>query len=162
MNIFDIITIIVLGVGLFTGWRKGFTSQLCSLVGIVLGIGLAILFGEQVGNMLNLDPAYSKIIGFIITFIVAVIGTSFAARIISSLLSTIGLGFVDTILGILFSVFKYALILSVIYVALERFNQNTQVIDKQMFSQSKTFKPISAISGKTLDWFNAFSKEVNR
>ena len=69
MNIFDIIIIIVLIIGAGAGARKGFISQLFSLIGIVGGIVVAIAYGEAVGKMLNLDPAYSKVLGFAITFI---------------------------------------------------------------------------------------------
>ena len=73
MNIFDIITIIIALFAIFNGWRKGFISQLLSLVGIVGGVALAITFGDEVGALFKIDAAYSKVVGFIITFFVAAI-----------------------------------------------------------------------------------------
>ena len=100
MNIFDIITVIFALLAIFNGWRKGFISQLCSLAGIVGGIALAIAFGAEVGAMFNIDAAYQKPIGFIITFVVASVAASLVAKIIGSLFNAIGLGGLNTLLGI--------------------------------------------------------------
>ena len=160
MNIFDIITIIVLLLGVFFGWRSGLISQLGSLAGVIIGVALAIAWGESVGAMLNLDPAYSKIVGFIITFIVALIGTSILARALSALISSVGLGVLNTLLGAAFSVLKFALILSVLYVALSHLNKEVNLIDAKYFKQSKTFEPISSLSSKALELFNTFTEEI--
>lgn len=162
MNIFDIVTIIVLCLSVYFGWRNGFIVQACSLIGIVIGIALAIAFGESVGQMFNIDPAYSKVVGFIITFIVAVIATSLIAKAASALFSAIGLGALNTLLGIAFSMLKFALILSVAYISLEQLNKQTNLIDTKYFTQSKTFKPISGLAGQALELFNTFTEEVNR
>ena len=153
MNIFDIIAIIILVLAVFAGYRKGFISQLFSFAGVVGGILLAIAFGADVGAFLGLDAAYSSVVGFAITFLAT-------ARLLARLFSALGLGSIDTLLGILLSVLKYALVLSVVFVSLERLNKKAGLIDSRHFAASKSFRPISAISGTALDWFNAFAEEV--
>lgn len=159
MNIFDIITIVVLVVALVAGWRKGFVSQLLSLVGIVGGIALAIAFGEQVGELLKIDEAYSKIVGFIVTFVLTAIAATIVARLLSSLFSALGLGSINTLLGILLSAVKYLLILSVVFVAFSRLNGEVELVKRRHFEQSKSFKPVSALSQRALEWLGAFTKE---
>lgn len=159
MNIFDIITIIILLFAIFNGWRKGFISQLFSLAGIVGGIVLAIAFGEEVGALFKIDPAYSKIVGFIITFFAAAVVATILAKLLTKIFSALGLGGVDTLLGILLAAFKYLLILSVLFVAVSRLNDAVGWVDKHHFEQSKCFRPVSAISSTVLDWFDTFTSE---
>lgn len=162
MNIFDIITLIFALLAIINGWRKGFISQLCSLVGIVGGIALAIAFGAEVGAMFGIDASYQKPVGFIITFIVTSIAASLVAKLIGSLFSAIGLGGLDTLLGVVLSLLKYALILSVLFVAFSKLNAEVKLVEARHFNESKSYKPISALSGKALDWFNTFTKEIEQ
>ena len=124
MNIFDIITALFAIIALLNGWRKGFISQLCSLVGILGGIALAITFNGEVGALFGIDPAYAKPVGFIITFLVTSIAMSFIAKIVGSLFSAIGLGGLDSLLGVALSMLKYALVLSVLFVGVRMIRIN--------------------------------------
>ena len=162
MNIFDIITVIFALLAIFNGWRKGFISQLCSLFGIIGGIALAIAFGGTVGELFGLEGTFAKVVGFIVTFVVVGIGMMFLAKVVSGLFKAVGLEKVDTLLGIVLSVFKYALILSVLYVSFERLNNEVNLVEPRRYNESITFKPVSALSDSVLDWFNTFKKEVER
>lgn len=162
MNIFDIITLIIIVLAIFNGWRKGFISQLCSLAGIIGGIALAIAFGSTVGDMLGIDAAYSKPVGFVVTFIVTGIAMALVAKLLGGLFSAVGLKGLDTILGVALSVIKYALILSVLFVAFEKFNGEVKLVEPRHYKESKTFKPVSALSDTALELFNTFTKEVKR
>lgn len=158
MNIFDIITLIFAIVAVFLGWRKGFIKQLCSLIGIVGGIAIAIAVGGDIGTMLGIDAAYAKPLGFIITLVVSVIAASLVAKVVSSIFSAIGLGGLDTLAGIALSLIKFLLILSVAYVAIEKINKEVKLIDEKHFTDSETFRPVTAVSERALEAFNTFSK----
>ena len=162
MNIFDIITLIFALLAVVNGWRKGFITQLCSLIGILGGVALAVAFGAKVGALFGIDPTFSKPIGFMVTFVVSTIATSFIAKILSSIFSSIGLGGLDSLLGIALSALKYGLILSVLFVAFENLNKEVHLIKPHIISESKCFKPISALSDTALSWFNTFTKEVQQ
>lgn len=159
MNIFDIITIIVIVVALVLGWKNGFVSQLFSIAGIVGGLVLALLYGEQVGGFLKLDPSYAKIVGFIITFIVVAILTAIVSRMLSTILSAIGLGGVNTLLGIAVSILKYLLVLSVVFVLFEELNNKVELVNKRHIVNSVSFKPVSALSKGAVEWFDKLSKK---
>ena len=89
MNIFDIITLIIIVVAIFNGWRKGFISQLCSLGGIIGGIALAIAFGGTVGALIGLEGTSAKVMGFIITFVVVGIVMMLLAKAVSRLFKAV-------------------------------------------------------------------------
>lgn len=162
MNIFDIITLIFIVLAIFNGLRKGFISQLCSFVGIIGGVALAIAFGGEVGQMLGLDEAYSKAVGFIVTFIVCAIAMLLIAKLLGGLFSAIGLQGLDKLLGIALALLKYGIALSVLFVAFENLNKEVKIVDNRHFTESKSFKPVSGISDTALDWFNTFKKEVGQ
>ena len=157
MNIFDIITIIVLILAAIAGARKGFITQLFSLLSIVGGILIASAYGPSVGEALGIDAAYSKIVGYAITFIATAVAASLVARILAKLFSAMGLGGLDTLLGVVLSAAKYMLILSVIFTTFERLNTNMQMVEARHFESSKSFKIVSSLAGTSLDWFNEYT-----
>lgn len=157
MNIFDIITIIVLILAAIAGARKGFITQLFSLLSIVGGILIASAYGPSVGEALGIDAAYSKIVGYAITFIATAVAASLVARILAKLFSAMGLGGLDTLLGVVLSAAKYMLILSVVFTTFERLNTNMQMVEARHFESSKSFKIVSSFAGTVLDWFNEYT-----
>lgn len=157
MNIFDIITIIVLVLAAIAGARKGFITQLFSLLSIVGGILVASAYGPSVGEALGIDPAYSKIVGYAVTFIATTIAASLVARILAKLFSAIGLGGLDTLLGVVLSAAKYILVLSVIFTTFKRLNNNMQMVEARHFEESKSFNIVSSLAGTALDWFNEYT-----
>ena len=154
MNIFDIITAIVLAVALFAGWRKGFITQLFSLLGILGGIFISLSYGEAVGAFFGIGEAYAKVMGFIITFITTAVAATLLARVLTSIFSAIGLGSIDTLLGIVLSAIKYVLLLSVLFVTIERLNNNLGWIDSHHFEESKSFRPIATAISTAQGWFD--------
>lgn len=157
MNIFDIITIIVLILAAIAGARKGFITQLFSLLSIVGGILIASAYGPSIGEALGIDAAYSKIAGYAITFIATAVAASLVARILAKLFSAMGLGGLDTLLGVVLSAAKYMLILSVVFTTFERLNTNMQMVEARHFESSKSFKIVSSLAGTALDWFNEYT-----
>ena len=157
MNIFDIVTIIVLVLAAIAGARKGFITQLFSLLSIVGGWLIASAYGPSVGQALGIDATYSTIAGYAITFIATTIDASIVARILAKLFSAMGLGGLDTLMGIVLSAAKYMLVLSVVFTTFERLNTNMQMVEARHFESSKSFRIVSSLSGKALDWFNNYT-----
>ncbi len=146
MNIFDIITLLVLVWAIVSGWRSGFAAQLLSFAGIIIGLILAVRFGAQVGSWLGIDPKFAAVAGFVITFVVAVIIALILTKFLKAMLSFIGLHSLDTLLGIALSMLKYMLILSVAYAAFGSFNDDLQLVEKKYINTSRTFRPVRSAS----------------
>ena len=142
MNIFDIITLVVLLWAVVSGWRTGFAAQLLSFAGIVAGLILAVRFGAQVGAWLGIDAQFAAVAGFVITFVVAVIVALVATKFLKAMLSFVGLHSIDTILGIALSMLKYLLILSVAYAAFGSLNDDLRLVEKRHIAASRTFAPV--------------------
>ncbi|MBR2326939.1 MAG: CvpA family protein [Alistipes sp.] len=139
MNFLDIITFVALVWAVVSGWRSGFVSQLLGLIGIILGLLLALRYGADIGAMFNIDARFSVVAGFLITFVVTLIVATILAKFIAGALSFIGLGWINTLLGIALSVVKGLLVLSLLYASIYALNNNLHLVEPQYFDRSLSF-----------------------
>lgn len=160
INFFDILTLIALIWAVVSGWRSGFVSQLLGLVGIILGIVLSLRYGAAVGEMFNIDPKFSVVAGFLITFVAVLIVATILARLIAKVLSFIGLGWVNTLLGITLSVVKGLIVLSMLYAAIFALNSNSQLIEPDYFNNSISFDLVRKCAEPLFDFWNEAKKTI--
>lgn len=160
MNLFDILAAVALVWAIVSGWRNGLVSQIFSIVGIVAGGLVAYYFGEQVGAMLGIEQKLAHIVGGIVAFVGVLVLAVVASKLLRALFSAIGLGSLDTLLGIALSVVKAALLLSFLFVAIEQLDAKVDFMDNRHFKQSHTFRPISRISKSVGEVLENISKEV--
>ena len=153
MNLFDVLTILVLVWTIFSGWRSGFVAQLLGLVGILGGAFLAVAYGAEVGKMLGFNESYSVIAGFLITFVVTMIVVSIVSRLLARVLSAIGLGWVNRFLGAAFSVLKGVLVLSMLYAAIFSLNEQLGFISPAIFEQSLSFDIVREAAAPLMEYW---------
>lgn len=139
MNFFDIITLVALVWAVVSGWRSGFVSQLFSLVGVVAGAILSVKYGAAVGAMLGIGERFATIAGFLITFVGTLIVATIASKLLAKVISFIGLGWINTLLGVVLSALKGLLILSLAFASVEAVNRELHFVEEEYFSRSHTF-----------------------
>lgn len=148
MNYFDIIVGIILILALIIGFKKGLIIELASLVALIIGLFGAIKFSDitaqYLSNYINSD--HIGIIAFIGTFILIVVAVHLVAKLVDKLVSAIALGAINRILGALFSLLKYAFILSVLVAVVESFDPNSKVIPMEQKEKSMLYGPISSLA----------------
>jgi membrane protein required for colicin V production len=114
----DIALIIIFLIGAFSGYRKGFLSELFSLLGIVLGILAG--FKLMGAAMLMLDENYKvdeKILPYVafgVVFIIVVIIVSLLGKLLKSSLEKTVLGKADQVAGSILGILKAAFMASVV------------------------------------------------
>ncbi len=149
MNYFDIILIIPLLWGVYVGYTKGLVLNVASLLALLLGIWGACIFSKQVADSLmqhtGADERYMPVIAFIITFLLVVIGVHLLAKLLNKLIKAIALSFVNRMLGVVFSVGKNALFLSVFLLILNFIDARFPFISPKMKQQSLLYNPLSKI-----------------
>lgn len=155
MGIFDIAVSVLALIALVSGWRKGFIAQICGIVAIVGGIWLAASLGSEVGAIFNLEPQYTKPAGFLVIFLAVLIALAIVSRVIKSLFSFVGLGFVDSIFGGLLSIAKTALILGVLCSAFDSLNAGVGLVEKSKLDSTIFFRPLC----RTTEVFDLFDIE---
>lgn len=159
MNIFDIFAAIALLWAIISGWRNGLVSQIFSIAGIIAGAFIAYYAGGRVGAMLGVDEKLAYIVGFITTFVSVLILAAIASKLLRTLFSAIGLGSLDTLLGILLSMVKCTFVLCVLFAAIEALDKRVDILGSRHFEQSHTFRPIRTISKSVTDFLEQLSKE---
>jgi membrane protein required for colicin V production len=150
MNIIDIVIACLLLFGLVIGYKRGLFVELTSLVGLVLGVYGAIHFSYFLSNFLeskvSWDPSLIQVMAFAGTFIIIVIALVLLGKALTTIAETIMLGFFNKILGAVFGVLKYALILSVVLIIFSEFNKTFKFMDKSKTRNSVLYEPIKNLA----------------
>lgn len=114
----DIVLIIFLIVGAIAGYKKGFLSELFTLLGIILGVLAG--FKLMGAAMLLLDEHYDinenvlPYAAFGVVFLIVVIGVTLLGKVFKSSLEKTLLGSADKVIGGLLGILKTAFMLSVL------------------------------------------------
>lgn len=112
MNTLDIILLAAAGIGMLYGFKTGLVKQLTLGAGVVIGLLQATIFYQQAGNWINelsgWDSWICNALGFAAILIAIAIIINLAGTILRWLLKIILLGWVDRILGAVFSIFVAA------------------------------------------------------
>jgi membrane protein required for colicin V production len=150
MNYIDFIIIILLVFGLARGFINGFIKELASLLALILGIWGAIKFSAftaaRLYDYFDMTGQYVGIIAFLVTFVIIVIVIHFIGLLVDKFVDKISLGVLNSLLGLVFGVFKTALILSVIFTILNAFDAKHHFLPKKQIENSRLFNPIADLA----------------
>jgi len=148
MNFLDIIFIIPIIWFAYQGFKRGLIIELASLAALILGIYAALYFSYYAENFLvnnmNMDTEYVSIIGFIITFLIVVIIVYFIGKILEKVVNMVALGFLNKMTGGLFGILKAAVLISIVLLIINNFND--KFISKEKKENSFLYAPIAGIA----------------
>jgi membrane protein required for colicin V production len=142
----------------FNGWRRGFLLQMMSLVAVIAALYFAAQYGSELERILAINVGVEGVVGFIIIFVGALIITAIGGYVLRAVFRFAGLGVADILLGILFSVAKLGLIVSVLFSWFASVNKNYDWVSKQTVEESRWFKPISEETDKLTPYFNELTE----
>lgn len=160
MNIFDIIVYIALVGGIFNGWRRGFLLQMLSLLAVVAALFFAAQYGSELERIVGIDCAIPGVAGFIIIFIAMLLFISVGGYMLRAVFRFAGLGIVDTLLGVVFSVLKMLLIVSVLFSWFGSLNKDYEWASKQTIEQSRWYEPVAGITDKLTPYFEEIAEKI--
>ena len=157
MQVVDIIVGVLLLVGLFAGLKEGFVKQICALVGLVAGVlvgkALYMSIAERLQPFLHMSEHTVQIVAFVLILIVVPLVFSLVAWLISKVLKSVGLAFLNRILGAVVGVLKYALVAGLLITAIEMFDSNEIILSQEKKAESIFYYPLNSLS-------NVFFKEM--
>ncbi len=160
MNVIDIIVCVILLLAVWNGWRQGFVLQIGALAGIVAGIWVAMRFGAEVGTWLHFDKSLAAPGGFVVVLIAVMVVLVIVARLLRRFFKFAGFGMFDSLLGVCVSIFKYLLLLGVLFSALDSLNRDDTLISKQKIDQSRSYRPIERLSDTVLPFLKKLGDET--
>ncbi len=160
MNIIDIIILIFLAVGLVLGLKDGAIRQVGTLAGIIVAIFLAKGFGSTVASILGITGQYANIWGYAIVLIASLIVVGLVAKLLRKIVSAVGLGAIDRLAGGVLSLFKYALILSVLFSLFDLVNKPMNIVSEKTIASSKLYTPVVSTSSYILPAIDYLSDQI--
>jgi membrane protein required for colicin V production len=122
--VIDGIVALPLAWGLWRGFRKGLIVEVASLVALISGLYAGFHGSDRVATALKAQFDWSDqvvaISAFILAFVAVVAGIHFLAKLLEKTVQAASLGGVNKVLGALFSVAKWALLLSIFIYILDQ------------------------------------------
>jgi membrane protein required for colicin V production len=150
LNKADLVIAIILAVGAFLGYRRGFLLELFFLLSIVLGVFIGFkLMGtgvQYLSKEFNADKAVLPYISFAIIFLIVMIVVSLIGASIKSSLDKTFLGKMDAIAGSALGLIKFAFGISVIIWLVEAL----EIPFPEGWKEDSTLYPIAAKVAPTL------------
>lgn len=146
MSIVDIILLICFVPALISGIRKGFISQVISIISLIGGVWLSYEFSEPVGAWLSqyieTTENVLKLISFIIIMIAVFIGLALVGKLLEGIINFVMLGWVNKLLGVVFALLKTGLIVGLVIMLFCSLNNSLHLVSDEVLAESVLFTPL--------------------
>lgn len=113
MTWIDIALVALLLFAAVRGFMRGFIIEVCSMIGIVLGIWGAIHLNDHVAGWLGLDPS-REAVSFLITLVVILVLVHLIGKALTTVVDIAQLSVPNKIAGLFIAVLRKAFVLSVV------------------------------------------------
>lgn len=158
MNTVDLVFAILFLWAAYRGFTKGFIVQLATLAALLLGVLGAVLFSDFTSSLIiknfEVSGQYLPIISFALTFIAIVIAVHLLAKALNKLIDAIALGIVNRLLGVTFSILKYAFIISIVLVLINKVDNKYNFIPDETKEESLFYQPLSNFAPMVFPYLN--------
>ena len=149
MNYIDIILSLILFYGLFKGFTRGLIIEAASLLSIIIGILGALTFTPIMENLLSYffsdEKLPSSIILFTASLILIVLGINFFAKNLTKFIKLVSLGGINKVLGGIFGVSKYVLLISILFVFVDQFSFMFEYFESNLLEESVMFESLKNV-----------------
>lgn len=153
----DIILLIPLLWGLVRGFLRGLVFELAILAAMAAGVyGSFYLSGKVavfVTEKFNTTSIWLPFFSYLVVFLLIFVSIYFLGKSLSNVISSVGLGFMNRLLGGIFGLMKWLLVVSALVFVINKFDNNCNYIKEHMREDSKLFKPISKLSVTLYSYF---------
>ena len=150
MCVLDIILSLCLIIALVQGLLKGFTEQIIALVSIIAGSWIAFKFSKLVCNLiqsyLNASDKFLYVLVFILMVALVICLFHLLGKIIKASIKFVMLGWLDRLLGAIFSTIKAALIIGIVIILFSTLNYTFHVVEQKYLDESVLYTPLKNIA----------------
>jgi membrane protein required for colicin V production len=150
MNWLDIAICILLLIGLWKGYLNGFFVELTSMIALIAAIYGSIYFSNYASDWLriqfNWDETYITIASFIITFVVIIFVITYVGKLITKIIKTVQLSFINKLAGAAFGMVKMGFIASVILMFINTASGEFDLVPKEIKENSLIYHHIEPIA----------------
>ncbi len=150
MNILDAIILICLIPAIIQGIRKGFISQAISIVSVIAGIWASARFAnmvsEWVAQYITASEQVIKVVAFALILVVVFIVLGLLGRVLEKILDFAFLGWVNRLLGVIFSLMKAFLLLGLVILAFNALNNAFGLVKPEIIEDSVLYGPVKNLA----------------
>ena len=155
MNLIDSICLIILIYGSYKGFKNGIVSELLSFFGILLGIYLSKTYYLSVDKYLvtvfDSTNQLVSLISVILIFTLTIISSKILSKVITKALNIMALGLLNKLIGSVFGLLKYLLILCIITFVFSKANDVFVFIETNKIEETQIFSKIQKINDYILN-----------
>ena len=145
MNILDIILLICFIPAIFQGIKKGFIAQAVSIVSIIFGIWASAHFADIVSawiaEYITASEQVLKVVAFALILIVVFLVLAVLGKMLEGVIKLVMLGWLNKLLGVVFSLLKTALIVGLAIIAFNYINESFKLVQESVINESVLYQP---------------------
>lgn len=145
MNYIDIIILLILVYGAVRGFFKGLIVEVFTLLGLVLGVFLAMKYSVYAENVLrdflNVSEPYLHPVGLAVTFLLVAVVTYLLGKMLTELVDVIALGIPNKLLGMVFGVLKYFVLICFVLMITDSLNETFGFLKAETQEKSIFYRP---------------------
>ncbi|MBO7587594.1 MAG: CvpA family protein [Bacteroidales bacterium] len=161
MTIIDIIILVFLCWFGYRGFKNGLIFEIASIAALVLGCWVAHHFAESIAIRFT-GTSLAKPVAFVFILTIVMILVRIAGSVASRIVKLVIPGFIDHFFGLLFGVFKVAIVCSVILYAFNSIDRREIILKKEFKEKSFSFRYIEPIVPGALRWHEQLQEENNQ
>ncbi len=137
MSFLDIVLAVFLVYGIIRGLKNGLFVELASLISFFVGIYIAVKFSYLITNVIGDGTSKTvKVIAFIVTLVLVVVGIHLLAKMFSKIASTLFLGWLNRLGGGFLGVLRITLLLGIVLSLFQKVNFDNMLISKETQEKS--------------------------
>ena len=160
MHLFDLLLLILLGLGFLWGLRKGLIQTMASLLALILGIYVALRYNGALAQLLTQWFDWSKKnadwVSFIVLFIMTVTAIVILGKWVTKLAGLVALGWINRLLGALLYTAQTALILSYVLWFFAQVKLDDYLLPENTKTESKSYALIAGFAPRVTPMIQDF------
>lgn len=148
MSTIDIVILVPLIWAAYRGFKKGLIIEVSSLIALGLGVWGGIHFSDYIAEIITgkVEDKYVPLASFTFTFILIVAGVFVLGKVLEKFINLIQLKFVNKAAGAGFGAVKILLIISVILVIVNSYDDDLHLIPEEVKQESMLYYPLSDLA----------------
>ena len=159
MNVLDIILLLCFVPAIIGGLRRGFIAQVVAIISIILGIWLSFKFSAVlsgwIGQWIEAGEQVLHVISFAVIMILAILALAAVGKLIEATVKIILLGWLNRLLGLIFALLKYALIIGLLLMLFNSLNGQFHMVDKEVLDSSLLYGPLLNLANSVFPYLKA-------
>ncbi|MBR6551179.1 MAG: CvpA family protein [Paludibacteraceae bacterium] len=162
MTWLDILILLPLLIGLVIGIKRGLIIELTNLISIIAGVVCARLLSAPVAawiaQQFTWPEAVCSVVAYTLLFLISTILLYLLGKLLTKLFKAVKLGWLNRLLGGVFGLAKYAIIVLFVVLCVHQLDTQFQFLQEDLKEESVVYKAVIPLSENT--WYT-MKEQIN-